>query len=184
MVLYGASFYLRALLDTQLKETGLRVFEIPGVNGSILEMVVEYCYKHEIDINRDNVDAILIAASFLQMPELEATCIQFYKQIMKPSNCLGIWEIAEQYALQDLKHFSREFTVRHFGKVADCQEFAYIRSNRLGNLLRMDDLKINGEEEVFRVLMRWIDFDTEQRKASFQTLIEHVRIQHVRESVS
>lgn len=183
-ILFGASSYLRALFDTQLKEKNQHAYEIPEVNGPTLEIVIEYCYKHKIDLNRDNVDAIFMAASFLQMTELETTCIQFYKRMMQPSNCLGIWNIAEQYTLEDLKNYTREFTLRHFVKVANSAELEHISSTRLSEILGSDDLKIDGEEEIFSVSMRWIQFDTEQRKGAFGTLIENVRFAHVRRSVN
>lgn len=145
---------------------------------------MEYCYKHEIDLSCDNVDAILIVASFLQMADLENACIKFYKKIMHASNCIGIWKIAEQYALQDLMSYSTEFTIRHLDKVVNCDEFAHLNIIDLGTILRNDDLKIDGEEEVFNTIIRWVQFDIEQRKSSFETLVRHVRFQYIRQSVS
>lgn len=160
------------------------MYVIPDVCGHILEMVVGFCYQKEIEIKADQLDAVLKVASFLQMAELQSVCTQTYKEIMLPSNCLGIWKTAQQYGLQELESFATAFTCRHIGKVVNCDEFMHISSTHLGEILKSDELRIDGEKEVFNVVMQWIRFNMDERKSSFGALVEHVRCQHLDETVN
>lgn len=184
LILFGASAYLKALFETPLKEKDQAVFKVPVGTGDVLERVVDFCYQNEIDINDSNVDDLLMVASYLQITELEDKCAEFLKSTMRATNCLGIWKIAEHYALNDLKSEAIQYTSRHITDVIECDEFNLVSSVQLVEILTSDVLKVNAEEELFKAFVRWIRYDKEERKDSFRMLVEHIRFQHVKKSVS
>lgn len=184
LILFGASAYLKTLFETPLKEKDQSVFKVPVGTGDILEQVVDFCYRNQIDINDDNVDALLMVASYLQITELETKCAEFLKDTMRPTNCLGIWKMAEHYALNDLKGEAVDFTSRHITDVIECDEFNLLSSAQLLEILKSDVLKVNAEEELLQALVRWIRYDEEERRGSFKMLVDHIRFQHVKKSVS
>lgn len=184
VILFSASAYLKALFETPLKEKDQSVFKVPVGTGDVLEQVVDFCYRNEIAINDHNVDALLMVASYLQITELETKCAQFLKDTLRTTNCLGIWKIAEQYALNDLKCEAIEYTARYITDVIECDEFNLLGSVQLAEILKSDALKVNAEEELFKALVGWTRYDREEREDSFRMLVEHIRFQHVRKSVS
>lgn len=184
MILYLASNYFRALFDTPLTDKDKLVYSIPGISGDILERVIEFCYHNTIDINEDNVDWLLAAASYLQVPDLEVRCIQYYRSCMRASNCLGIWAVAEKYASEELKRKAQAFVFRNIKEVVKCEEFMQLSTAQLDIILKSDDLNIDREADVFNALVQWVNFNVEERKNSFETLFQHIRLQHIEESVS
>lgn len=144
---------------------------------------MECCYTNQIALNGDNVVAVVDVASFLQMVELVDICTRYYRNIMQTSNCLAAWMIAEKYGLDDLKSFASTFIYRYIGKVVKCEEFMHLNSAHLCEILKSDELKIDGEERVFSIIMQWIRHDKEERKGLFETLVRHVRLQHISTSV-
>lgn len=182
-ILFGASSYFKLLFDSPLQEKNQFVYKIPEMNGDILQQVIDYCYQDDIIITEDNVDAVFMAASYLQMGALETKCIEFYKGMMRVSNCLGIWNICEQYVLDDLKAVTLSFACRYFKEVVESEEFMFLSKIQMEDILKRDDLRMDSEEDVFNVLVKWIRFDLEQRKGFFKTLLEHIRFRHVKKSV-
>lgn len=160
--------------------------KIPAISGDILEKVVDFCYQQKFVINDDaeDIDALLIAASYLQMPKLVAKCIDYFKETMNASNCLVIWTLAEQYQVAALKKWSEAFIVRKFKEVAKSAEFLELNDIQLDTILNSSELNVEHEEDVFNAIMNWTRFDVQKRSKSFEMLFSNVRLQHVRESVS
>lgn len=174
---------MKGIFKTPIKNNNQCFFEIPGINGETLEIVVKCCYTNKIDLNEKNAEAVIKIASILQMTELEDICKQYFRSRMWTANCLRVLQIGEKYGLDDLKSYASAFTFRYLGNVAKCQEFMHLNSINLSYILRNDDLKIDGEEKVFKILMRWIQYDKEERMSLFETLVKHVRFYHISASV-
>lgn len=185
LVLLAASSYFRALFRTTLKEKDQFEFKIPGLNSDILEQVLAFCYQQTIDINENTADALLAAASFLQITELLKHCTKYYELILRPSNSLGIWKIAEQYEVGVLKKLAKEFTLRHFNEMVDSdQELVHVSADHLDEILKNEDLNISHEEDVLRAIFRWILFDCPNRIRFLNMLLKNVCMQHIQNSVS
>lgn len=162
------------------------MYEIPGINGDILEKIVDFCYQQRIAIDEDaeDIDALLIAASYLQVPKLEVKCIEYYKNKMNASNCLVIWALAEQYHVAALQKWSESFIARQIKEVVKGAEFLELSEKQLETILKSDQLNVDHEEDVFNALKKWTRFDMQKRKNSFEMLFNNIRLQHCNESVS
>lgn len=167
-----------------MKEKDQSEFRIPGIDGIVLEAVVKFCYNGVTDVNEDNVEALLMAALYLQMETLQTLCVNYYRSKIQVSNCLRAWALGQQYFFIDLEKSAASFAFRNFKKVIKCEEFLCLDSSQLISILRSDNLKIDAEEEVFDALMEWIRFDKQARRSLFMKLLENIRLQHVNESVS
>lgn len=86
-----------------MKEANQSVVTIQEVNGDILQSLVSFCYTGQIAIDDQNVDGILAAASFMEFIEIERFCEEFYIDLLSYKNCLGLWLLADQYNLEELK---------------------------------------------------------------------------------
>lgn len=72
-----------------------RVF-VTCVDGDTLDVVVHYAYTGEIDINKDNVWALIRSADFLQMPVLLDKSLQFLSENMSFNTCVNLLEYTEE----------------------------------------------------------------------------------------
>lgn len=117
MILMSQSDYLKDLFEQPVNGQIQTKFNNPAISGNVLKKIVEYCYEEVIDIDEDNAEVLLIAAALLQIRPLEALCISHYKDKMTASNCLSIWEFAEQYLLAALEKSAAAFAFRNFKDV-------------------------------------------------------------------
>lgn len=68
----------------------LQVVEIHDINSDALQQIVDFAYSSQITLSPQNIQALLHAASVLQIDNLEFACCQYMKdKIMAHHNCLG-----------------------------------------------------------------------------------------------
>lgn len=157
---------------------------IRGVDGDVLQQLIEYCYSGEITIDARNVREMTRAAMMLQFTDVQEHCAAFYSTILNASNCLSIREVADLYNISGLKGEAHYIVVKHFMEVFKGEEFVQLSVDDLAALLGDDEINVTKEEDVFEALMRWVQHDVERRKPSLGFLLDVVRFQHIGESVS
>lgn len=167
-----------------MKEHGQSEITIQGVDGDIMQLLVESFYSGKIAIASENMQAIMMAAAMLQCVEVQASCGAFCSAILDASNCLGIRVIADLNNMTGLKETAHALILDHFEEVAKGDEFKELEVNELCELLKDSKLRVNGEENVFSAMMDWIKHDVAGRKHLVERLLEHIRFQYIADKVS
>lgn len=129
------------------------------------------------------MDEMVGAASLMNMTRVERLCEKYYLQKLCRSNCLGLWQLANQYEFAELKTTALAMALEEFVLVMAEEEFVLLKPETLELLLASDSLYVHSEELVFNALVRWIDHDVEGRQASFGRLMRSVRMNRIRPSV-
>lgn len=182
--MYASNVYFAALFTTELKERNEPEITLTGVDGGVLQQLVEYCYSGVITIDTENIDKMTHAATMLQFSWVQEICAQFYSTILNATNCLWIREIAELHNLVLLKEEAHAFVLDHFGEVAKSDEFLQLSCADLSDLLKNDEVNVASEQDVLSAVIRWISYDVDKRKGWLGVLLEYVRFKHVSDSVS
>lgn len=156
---------------------------IQGVSGDSLRALLTFCYTGAIFIDEDNVDDIVGAASLLAMARVERLCEKYYLQKLCRSNCLGLWQLANQYEFGELKKSALAIALEEFVFVMEEEEFLLLQPGAFEMLLANDGLYVQSEELVFYALTRWIDHDVEERQTLFEKLFKLVRTNRIKSSV-
>ena len=96
---------------------------------------------------------------------------------MTTVNCISIYySIAEQYSCEELIASTRKFIKLNFTTVAVSDGFLNLPSHEVEKWISSDDIVIDAEENVFNIILRWIDHDKSERSAKFSELFRHVRL--------
>lgn len=164
-------------------EANQDVVTIQGVNGDILQALISFCYTGKININKRNVDELLAAATSMEFMQIEKLCEKFYLRSLWHKTALGLWLLAEQYNLVELKAAAEAIIMKHFQILAHGKEFRELKVDTLKWLLQNDRIYVYSEEEVFNAVVRWIEFDEEQRNSCFVELVSLVRVQFINKMV-
>lgn len=183
-VLFGASEYFETLFTTDLKERGQYEIAMKKMDGDILKQLVEYCYTGEIGIDSANVEEITNAANMLRFAEVQENCATFYSSVLSLPKCLGIWRVADLHNMGQLKETAHALVMDRFVEISMFEEFHELSAAHLSILLRDDELNVTSEEEVFVALMGWVKSEVKRRKQSLSSLLECVRFNHIKDSVS
>ena len=106
-ILAANSPYFRALFTNGMKETDEETIELPGVDPSILEMVLNYMYMRSIVINLDNVFTLLTHADNFFVSGLVEKCSEFLRSNLSSTNCVSILKFAQSYYKTDVEAAAR-----------------------------------------------------------------------------
>lgn len=70
-----------------------------------------------------------------------------------------------------------------FKNLIKTDEFYNYEYNELMDVLSDDNLQVYCEEEVFESVIRWVEFDPDNRKQYFELLMGKVRVEELRKEV-
>jgi len=175
----AASPYFTAMFTNNFNEAKQREVIIQDINPDDFELLIEFCYSATIHITNDNAKRILQAAHCFQFAEVISACCQYLKGQMDPTTCLGIVNLAEYLDLKDLYQSALDYTYENFAAVAKYEEFLLLDIQMLSSLLQRNDLVVRAEEVVFRAMLAWIRYDTEDRGKFTGELLKMIRLSHL-----
>lgn len=167
--------YFRAMLTSNMQESGQRDITLMNVDSDGLKRIVTFAYTGKLEITEQSAQGILVTASLLGLPEVVAACERFMGTRLSSGNCLGIAEFARLHRLQALIPMAESYACKHFSKVSTEDEFLTMSVDRVEELVSSDDITITAEEDVYEAVTRWIQHDLEMRKEYIDQLYQHVR---------
>ena len=158
------------MFNNDLTEKARRVIPLPLVDASTLGVILDYMYTEDITINRDNAENIFTAASVFIMPELQKRSARFMARELHISNCLSLFRFASLYNFPELEGSAKQFCTRHFRDLLDEEDLMLLDSSDLAKLLQSDELNIKQEQDVAKTIIKWLEWDIENRKPSSELL--------------
>lgn len=176
LVLASFSSYFQAMFTGGLVESFERTVTIQDVDSDAVESLIDFAYTGKLDINTDNVQALMYASSLFQLSNLQQACSDFLQRQLHPSNCLGIRSFADVHSCPDLRKASEKFIYEHFNDVVQNEEFLLLPKDELAILLSSEDLNVECEEDVYNALIFWVRHDLEDRKVLLPELLGKIRL--------
>ncbi|XP_069794867.1 actin-binding protein IPP isoform X2 [Narcine bancroftii] len=164
LVLAASSPYFAVLFAGGLQEAGKSLIQIHGIEAEVFKLLLDFIYTGIINVSIKNVQEVILAADMLQLNEIVNMCSEFLKGQIDPSNCVGIYQFAEQIACHDLAEFSENYIYVHFLEVCKAEEFVGLAKDQLVKILKSEELQIEDEYQVFIAAMEWVLQDVSKRK--------------------
>ena len=136
VVLASFSPYFEALLGNNWEEGKKDEIEILGLDENAVSDLINFAYSGNIKINKDNVQSLLEAANYLGIVEfVKKSCGDFLLSGVDDKTCLGIWQLADVFALEELSKVAKQHALWHFTVVCKEEEFFCLPVSRLVDLL-------------------------------------------------
>jgi len=176
-VLSAATPFFAKLLQSDMKEKKEGVARFEEISAPILEDVLEFVYRGSVEINDEqNAKDLIIAADYLLLECLKAFSGRFLEQRLTNSNCISTFYFAEKYKCAELVSNSREFVHDNFASVAELDEFLNLEAKEVESWLSSDEICVAAEEDVFKIIEKWVEQNKSDRKVEFEKLFRHVRL--------
>ena len=174
-VLAACSPYFRAMFLSGFSEASEQKIILKEVDANAVELIVEYFYTSELEVNVSNVEEILRICVLLRLNSLVDHCETFLRRNMTPANCVGLQFVADLFCLEELSQHASRFALWHFASVYKEDEFKKMPYKQLKDLIKDDSLKVQSEEMVFEAVLQWISHDTNARKDFVPDIMQYVR---------
>ena len=175
-VLSAASPFFCKLLQSDMKENREGIVRFEEISGAVMEEVLEFVYTGSIEVTQENCKDLIAAANYLLIPGLKKLSGRFFERQMAKSNCISTFYFAEMYECDELIANSRKFIHANFASVAEMDEFLNLEAKEVERWISSDEISVAVEADVFKIVLKWIEEDKSERKASFEQLFHHVRL--------
>ncbi|XP_036286105.1 kelch-like protein 18 isoform X3 [Pipistrellus kuhlii] len=176
IVLAASIPYFHAMFTNDMMECKQDEIVMQGMDPSALEALINFAYNGHLAIDQQNVQSLLMGASFLQLQSIKDACCAFLQERLHPKNCLGVRQFAETMMCAVLYEAANSFVHQHFAEVSVSEEFLGLPLEDVLELVSRDELNVTSEEQVFEAALAWVRYDREQRGPCLPELLSNIRL--------
>ncbi|OWK02460.1 KLHL18 [Cervus elaphus hippelaphus] len=176
IVLAASIPYFHAMFTNDMMECKQDEIVMQGMDPSALEALINFAYNGHLAIDQQNVQSLLMGASFLQLQSIKDACCTFLRERLHPKNCLGVRQFAETMMCALLYDAATSFTHQHFVEVSTSEEFLALPLEDVLELVSRDELNVKSEEQVFEAVLAWVRYDRDQRGPCLPELLSNIRL--------
>ncbi|XP_009995102.1 PREDICTED: kelch-like protein 18, partial [Chaetura pelagica] len=176
IVLAASIPYFHAMFTNDMMECKQEEIVMQGMDPSALEALINFAYNGHLAIDQQNVQSLLMGASFLQLQNIKDACCTFLRERLHPKNCLGVRQFAETMMCAVLYDAANSFIHQHFVEVSMSEEFLALPFEDVLELVSRDELNVKSEEQVFEAALAWTRYDRDQRESFLPELLSKIRL--------
>ena len=179
IVLCAASPFFNNALNSDMKEKKEGVIRLEETSKAVMEEVLEYLYTGHVDINEQNVFDLLKMADYLIISSLKKLSRDFILRSLSPSSSFMAYYYAARYLDPELEERVQDFTFENFLDAAESDDFLNLSLKQVEEWVSSDHIAVEEEEQVFQVIVNWMEKSENSKHQSFFQLFRHVRLVHV-----
>ena len=175
-VLSAASPFFCKLLESDMKENREGIVRFEEISGTVMEDVLEFIYTGTVEVTQENAKELIAAGNYLIIPSLKTVSGRFLQGEMSNKNCISTFYFAEKYDCVELIRNSRKFVHENFASVGEMDEFLSLEAKEVAVWISSDEIAVEAEADVFKIILKWVEHSKSERKAAFEELFRHVRL--------
>lgn len=176
-VLSAVSPFFVKLLKTDMKEKEEGVIRFEEISESILADVLDFIYTGSIKMkDEETAKELIFAAEYLLLLSLKTRAARFLEKQLTSTNCISTLRFAQKYRCDELVDKCTKFIHNNFASVAESDEFLRLKAEEVEKWISSENICVPDEEDVFRIILKWIEQDKSERKAEFERLFRHIRL--------
>ncbi|EYC25795.1 hypothetical protein Y032_0011g1389 [Ancylostoma ceylanicum] len=157
IVLAATIPYFKAMFTTDMLEAKKERIRIQNIDHTTLRELILLMYGHDLTISKTNVQAVMVAANFLQIPIITENCAFFIvEQLLDHSNALAVRKLLWTLNCSKAVTIVDAFIEENFGLISVAEGLVELTVDEIVELLSKDELQVE-EEQVFKAAMRWIE---------------------------
>ena len=181
-VLSEASLFFEKLLNSDMKETQEGIVRLEMFTESIMATTLQFIYTGDAQILTDDIARdLIVVADYLFLEKLQLLAGGVLVQTLNTSNCIPTYYFAERYQCEDLLYSTKKFFLAHFTSIyaANREDVLNLSSKEVEMWISSDEIDVSAEEDVYKLILAWIDHDRPRRVLYFNPFVNHVRFEYV-----
>ena len=181
-VLSKASPFFEKLLNSDMRESNEGVVRLEMLTEPCLRDILEFIYTGSVQISaEDNAQDLIAMADYLVLPHLKALAEKYLINNFKlnDSNSISTYYFAERYRCENLISVCKDFILANFTAVAKTEVFLNLSSTEVKMWISSDEINVRAEEDVFMLILTWVDREKSERRNYFAELFREVRLVYV-----
>ncbi|KAH8864252.1 Kelch-like protein 1 [Schistosoma japonicum] len=147
-VLAASSAYFLAMFSSPYREQQTSRVKLDYISPWALRRLLDFAYLGCLEITETTVQDVFLAASLLDYPIAVKYCVDFMKNHLDVTNCLGIEALAEMHNLTDLAQSSHKLAVENFSSLLmESNEWTNLPISTVISYVSSDNLDVPSEQE-------------------------------------
>ncbi|EDV47547.1 kelch-like protein 1 isoform X2 [Drosophila erecta] len=153
VVLAASSDYFCAMFaDCAMIESRKDEINLYGITARAMGSIIDYIYTSTLELNCDNIEEILAAATHVQVREVIERCTIFLGGKIEMDNCLAIAGMADIYGIIDLSERAHRYMCAHFEEFATTSDFKEMKVEQLRFILSSNYPLDVAEQDLVRLV--------------------------------
>lgn len=168
------------MFSGSFKESRQAEIRIPSIDSVSLGMILKLIYGFSVEFNLLKDDVLVVevlkAANLLQIDFIIDHCWNFLGKQLSQENCWTILRLADMMMKRAVYDEAIRFIGGHLKQFWKSQEVLEVDAATIENILKSNDLKVNSEEDVFFLMVAWINHDMDARFQYCPKLLKFIRL--------
>ena len=181
-VLCAGSAFFHNALNSDMKEKKEGVIRLEQTSKMMMQLVLDYLYSGRVEITEENSYELFAQADYFLLPGLKTLSGQLILQTLDISNCISTYNFAIKYQSEQLQKAARDFILANFVAAAGTEDFLNLSGKEVEEWISSDEIIVKEEDEVFEVIVKWMENSRNREDLDFFQLIRHVRCIYVSRS--
>ncbi|XP_078348377.1 kelch-like protein 2 [Oculina patagonica] len=194
-VLSEASPFFEKLLNSNMKESKEGVIRLELFSGTVMAATLNFIYTGHFPqiLAEDEARELVLMADYLNIQKLKSLAEEILAQrtMLNASNFMSIYNFSERLQCEELFSKTKEFILTNFialytgtGSREGVKDILKNMSSKEVEMwISSDKISVSVEEDVFNIILAWINHDKSKRKKYFAELFRHVRLVYVSRDV-
>ncbi|XP_078513514.1 kelch repeat and BTB domain-containing protein 7-like [Lissotriton helveticus] len=177
-VLAAACPYFKSMFTGGLYESKQKKVTLHGIDAESMALIIDYCYTGRVTVSEANVQRLYAAADMLQLEYVRQVCAGFLTRHLDPANCADTLKFADAFDHAELRAQTLAYVARHFSQLSG-GELCELSLAQLQEVLRLDDLDVDGERRVCAAALQWLEAAPADRGPCAAEVLRCVRWHHL-----
>ena len=178
-VLSKASSFFEKLLNSDMTESREGIVRLEMFSESAMRNTLQFIYTGDVHIlAEDNARDFVVSADYFFLPNLKTLAEEALVKMLNTSNCISAYYFSQTYQCEELSAKIEECILANFTAVYETnrEEVLNMSNKEIKMWLSSDEINVSAEEDVFKIILAWIDHDRNKRQKYFVGLFRHVRL--------
>ncbi|XP_020629375.1 kelch-like protein 2 [Orbicella faveolata] len=178
-VLSEASPFFEKLLNSDMKESREGIVRLEMFSESALRNTLQFIYTGTVQIlAEDNARDLVVSADYFILPNLKPLAEGALGEMLNTSNCISAYYFPQTYQCEELLVKTEKYIIANFTSVYETnrEEVLNMSNKEMEKWLSGDAINVSSEEDVFKIILAWINRDRNKRQQYFAELFRHVRL--------
>ncbi|XP_016937320.3 kelch-like protein 26 [Drosophila suzukii] len=179
VVLAASSDYFCAMFaDCAMIESRKDEINLYGITARAMGAILDFIYTSTLELNYDNIEEILAAATHVQVREVIERCTIFLGTKIEMENCLAIAGMADIYGIMDLSERAHRYICAHFEEFATTADFREMKVEQLSFILGSNYPIDVAEQDLVRLVCSYA-LEQQQEESELRDLLRLIKWLHI-----
>lgn len=164
--------------DCAMIESRQEEINLYGITARAMGAIIDYIYTSLLELNADNIEEILAAATHVQVREVIERCTLFLETKIEMDNCLAIAGMADIYGQMALSRRAYRFICANFEDFTGTPDFKELKKDQLSFILSSNYPIDVTEQELVRLVCSYC-LDKQMEESDIRDLLRLINWPHI-----